>query len=59
VTYVFCQKCNYPGIILVVYDGKVQGNCILCGGSNIFDNKDKMTVYILKNPPNNNNVRED
>ncbi|XP_074595958.1 eukaryotic translation initiation factor 5 isoform X2 [Brevipalpus obovatus] len=54
--YVLCSECKNPETILSVRKGlTITTSCKACGHSGPLDNKDRLTTYILKNPPATSN----
>lgn len=51
--YVLCPSCHNPETVLGVLTKKntITTSCKACGYSGHLNNKDKLTTYILKNPP--------
>lgn len=51
--YVLCPSCNNPETVLGVHQkrGIITTSCQACGYNGTLANKDKLTAFILKNPP--------
>lgn len=50
--YVQCYACGNPETqVLVTKDQRIQLKCAACGHMSDVDMRDKLTTYILKNPP--------
>ncbi|OQV18266.1 Eukaryotic translation initiation factor 5 [Hypsibius exemplaris] len=49
--FVLCPNCNNPETVLQVKKTLIRQNCAACGHNCIVDMKQKLTSYILKNPP--------
>lgn len=51
--YVLCPSCHNPETVLGVLTKKniITTSCKACGYNGLLNNKDKLTTYILKNPP--------
>ncbi|ELT94836.1 hypothetical protein CAPTEDRAFT_21718 [Capitella teleta] len=51
--YVLCEECDNPETNLVVKKNMILARCIACGHQMDIDMRHKLTTFILKNPPNN------
>lgn len=51
--YVLCSKCHLPELTIQIEADQAGGKCRSCGKTTIFDPRQRMTNYILKNPPQN------
>ncbi|VDK42855.1 unnamed protein product [Anisakis simplex] len=53
--FVLCAACDNPETTLIVRKGQIHSKCKACGNSSIIDGKHKLSTFIMKNPPKNNN----
>lgn len=51
--YVQCYGCGNPETVVKVRKGLIHLKCKACGHTSDVDMRDKLTTYILKNPPEN------
>lgn len=51
--FVLCAACENPETTLTVRKGQIHSKCKACGNSSIIDPKHKLSTFILKNPPKN------
>lgn len=49
--FLMCPNCNQPDIQLIVKKGIAFRKCFSCGATTKLDIKEKMTTYIISNPP--------
>lgn len=55
--YVLCPSCHNPETVLAVNSkrGTITTSCQACGYTGQINNKDRLTTFILKNPPSSAN----
>lgn len=55
--YVLCPSCHNPETVLGVNSkrGTITTSCQACGYTGQINNKDRLTTFILKNPPSSSN----
>ncbi|KHN83070.1 Eukaryotic translation initiation factor 5 [Toxocara canis] len=51
--FVLCPACENPETTLSVRKGQIHSKCKACGNSSIIDPKHKLSTFIMKNPPKN------
>ncbi|KAI3422167.1 hypothetical protein GPALN_012700 [Globodera pallida] len=54
--FVLCPSCDNPETVLTVKRQVINGKCKACGHTYMVDPKQKLSTFILKNPPPSENI---
>ncbi|KAL3083082.1 hypothetical protein niasHS_010884 [Heterodera schachtii] len=57
--FVLCPSCDNPETVLTVKRQVINGKCKACGHTFIVDPKQKLSTFILKNPPPPDNIESE